>query len=546
MMRIPSSGRPSAADPAEGCIRDMMGMVALPALWAGRDGAGILKIMSEAIARVVPFDFCFMQVVLQADEPEFVLAQVRPGLPQPAGLGAWQDAAQQWSAVKIPDGRAFDAATPLRPARLVALSMGFGTHGGKIWFGSSDPAFPTYHQLALLRVASSLAATGLQAARINQEREQASRAKDEFLAMLAHELRNPLAPISAAADLLAIMEPDRERVRKASAVISRQARHMTGLIDDLLDVSRVTRGTIELDRDAVDLAKVVADAVEQARPLLDARCHRLALHLPGTSVTVNGDHKRLVQAVSNVLNNAAKYTPNGGNIVLHLDVEETGAAVTVIDDGVGMSADLVKRAFDLFAQAQRTSDRSQGGLGLGLALVKSLVGLHGGTVSAHSAGAGRGSTFTIRLPRLVQAQVPGRPAPSAGAPGGPGLRVMIVDDNVDAAQMLAAFLKTVGHEVSVAHDAASALASAARLAPQVFLLDIGLPVMDGYELARRLRGSAATGAAMLVAITGYGGAQDRARTAAAGFDHHFVKPVDLGELTRLLGATPACAAPARS
>jgi CheY-like chemotaxis protein len=375
---------------------------------------------------------------------------------------------------------------------------------------------------------------------VHQEREQASRAKDEVLAMLAHELRNPLAPISAAAELLTLMEPDRERVRKASDVIARQARHMTGLINDLLDVSRVTRGLIVLEQDILDLGKVVAEAVEQARPLIDARRHRLVVHVPDEPVVIQGDHKRLVQVVSNVLNNAAKYTRDGGNIALELAVQGNAAVITITDDGVGMSSDLVKRAFDLFAQAQRSSDRSQGGLGLGLALVKSLVELHRGTISARSAGLGCGSTFTIRLPRVVHALPPGPPGQPDTPPlpcGATGRRVMIVDDNIDAAHMLGKFLETLGHAVHVEHDAVTALAAlaaGATAAPDVFLLDIGLPDIDGYELARRLRALPGSRSAILVAVTGYGGPQDRERTAAAGFDYHFVKPVDLGALSSLL------------
>lgn len=538
-MSMPArSNMPVLDNPSETCIRDMMGMVALPALWAGRDGAGILQIMSEAISRVVAFDFCFIQVVLQAGEPEFALVRTGRGLEQSLPLQAWETASQQWRAARVPDGRAFDADTPFGRAHVLGLSMGFGTHGGKIWFGARDRAFPSHHQLALLRVATSLAATGLQTARVNHEREQASRAKDEFLAMLAHELRNPLAPISAAAELLTLTEPDRERVRKASAVISRQARHMSGLINDLLDVSRVTRGLIVLEQDTLDLCRVLAEAVEQARPLVDARRHRLVLHLPDEPVVVNGDHKRLVQVASNVLNNAAKYTPEGGNIVLRLAVQGESAVIAITDDGVGMSPDLVKRAFDLFAQAQRTSDRSQGGLGLGLALVRSLVELHRGTVSARSAGPGCGSAFTIRLPRIVHARVLEQPGRRPHPRGATGRRVLIVDDNIDAAHMLAKFLEIQGHAVHVEHDAVAALAASASAAPDVFLLDIGLPGIDGYELARRLRASPAARSAVLVAITGYGGQQDREHTAAAGFDHHFIKPVDLDALSGLL-ARPA-------
>lgn len=513
-------------------------MVALPALWAGRDARDIIQIMSEAVSRVVAFDFCFIEVVLQAGDPEYALAWGRSGLPQSVPIDQWIMSSRMWATERIPVGKAFLAHTPLGQVRVLGLSMGFGTHGGKIWFGSRSATFPTYHQLALFRVATSLAATGLQAARINEEREQASRAKDEFLAMLAHELRNPLAPIAAAAELLTIAEPDRERVKKASAVITRQTRHMTSLIDDLLDVSRVTRGLIVLNKEDLDLSRVIVDAVEQARPLIDARNHRLVVHLPEHPIMVTGDFKRLVQVVGNLLNNAAKYTQPGGNIIVRLSEEEERASITVEDDGVGMSPDLIKRVFEMFAQAQRNADRSQGGLGIGLALVKSLVELHGGSVNAYSAGLAQGSIFSIQLQRIKLTYIHQHLDLLQPTHSPIRQRVMIVDDNVDAAYMLAKILETLGHEVHVEHNANAALEAADRLALNVFLLDIGLPDMDGYELARRLRESASTQTATIVAITGYAGEQDRKLTYEAGFDYHFAKPVNLDVLTTLLAEVP--------
>jgi len=364
----------------------------------------------------------------------------------------------------------------------------------------------------------------------------ADRRKDEFLAMLAHELRNPLAPIGAAAQLLQRVKLDEARMRQTSQVIARQVAHMTHLIDDLLDVSRVTGGLVKLDKAPQDIRHIVSEAVEQVTPLIQARGHHLALHLPPDNTLVDGDRKRLVQVLANILNNAAKYTNEGGHIRLETDVDGPHVFVRIEDDGIGMSAELVAHAFELFAQAERTSDRSAGGLGLGLALVKSLVDLHGGTVSCRSAGAGHGSRFTVCLPRLAV------PAPAAAgeegkaalAPAGRVLQVMIVDDNVDAAEMLAMLLETAGHRVSVEHDARAALARAPGDAPDVFLLDIGLPGMDGTELARRLRALPECAGAVLVAVTGYGQDSDRERTQAAGFDHHLVKPLDMQTLFALL------------
>jgi PAS domain S-box-containing protein len=360
----------------------------------------------------------------------------------------------------------------------------------------------------------------------------ADRRKDEFLAMLAHELRNPLAPISAAADFLKIGKPDEARIRQVTAIIARQASHMTGLIDDLLDVSRVTRGLITLERKPVPLAALVGEAVEQVRPLVKAKDHHLELHMPPDEALVHGDRKRLVQIFANLLGNAAKYTPDGGRIDLHIRVAHAQVEVCVSDNGIGMSPELVERAFELFSQGERSADRSQGGLGIGLALVHSLVELHGGSVQAHSGGAGHGSRFTVTLPRFHQ-----EPDGDAGelamatvvAPA-EALQVLIVDDNVDAAQILAMYIEAVGHRASVCHSPSRALDHAARHRPDLCVLDIGLPEFDGHELARRLRALPGKAHVPLVALSGYGQAQDREKALAAGFERHFVKPVRAADI----------------
>jgi PAS domain S-box-containing protein len=365
-----------------------------------------------------------------------------------------------------------------------------------------------------------------------------NRKKDEFLAMLAHELRNPLAPISAAADILQMKALDEKVTQKTSQIISRQVKHMTALVDDLLDLSRVTRGLVALSTSPIDLKSVVYHAVEQVRPFVEAQRHQLLFDLAAETAYVMGDQKRLVQIVTNLLNNAAKYTPQGGAIRISLSVDAGMLALSVEDNGIGIPADLQPHVFDLFTQADRTSDRAQGGLGIGLALVKNLTELHGGTVSCVSGGKDQGSRFTVVLPRhkvMSDAALNKQGSSSAAGQSQLPLRILVVDDNADAAQMLAMYLETLGHHVFVEHASLRALACARRERPDVCILDIGLPDMDGKELARQLRAGPDTSGALLIALTGYGQEQDKIETRAAGFDQHLVKPVDAGKLAELLG-----------
>ncbi len=375
--------------------------------------------------------------------------------------------------------------------------------------------------------------------------QEVDRRKDEFLAMLAHELRNPLAPITMAAGILSRPVVNQKTLQEMSAILMRQAGHMTSLIDDLLDVSRINKGLVTLDRKSLDLKDVLGSAVEQVRSLMEKQSHDFSMQITGDALHVEGDQTRLVQVFANLLTNAAKYTPAGGKIALNLDVAGSYARVVVRDNGVGISQSLLPHIFDIFTQAERTPDRTQGGLGLGLSLVKNLVGLLGGTVTARSDGPGRGSEFTVLLPLLDLAA---RAAPSwpphdvvGHAQAMRALQIMVVDDNVDAAVTVAMLLEIDGHAVSVAHSAEQALAllAAASNPPHAFLLDIGLPGMDGFELARRLRAAPDTAGATLIALTGYGQPQDRKKSKAAGFDHHLEKPVDPERLLGLLNGLRA-------
>ncbi|MBD8656330.1 response regulator [Oxalobacteraceae sp. CFBP 13730] len=364
---------------------------------------------------------------------------------------------------------------------------------------------------------------------------EADRRKDEFLAMLSHELRNPLAPIGAAAELLQRAQLDDGMLKRTSQIIGRQVKHMTALIDDLLDVSRVTRGLVELDQTVLDVGTVLHEAVEQVTPLIASRGHVLALTLPPPGTQVLGDRKRLVQVVANLLGNAAKYTPEGGRLAVSAFGRDGRLCIDVLDNGIGMAPELVARAFELFTQAERSSDRSSGGLGLGLALVKSLIELHGGDVACDSAGPGQGSRFSVCLPLLPAAAAAPMPDAQAQAQAGAAsLHVLVVDDNVDAAVTLAMLLEANGHQVQVEHDPLVALAATLDTPPQVCLLDIGLPGIDGLELARRLRARPGTANALLIAITGYGQDSDRQQILQAGFDHHLVKPIDIAQLYTLL------------
>lgn len=364
--------------------------------------------------------------------------------------------------------------------------------------------------------------------------EDAGRKMDEFMAMLGHELRNPLAPIRNAVQVMRMFRLGDAKLEWCRDVIDRQVEHLGRLVDDLLDVNRITTGKILVMREQIELSAALERAVESSMPLINARRHTLDVSLTDKSPQVEGDLMRLAQVFLNLLNNAAKYTPEGGRIRLASSVEEGNAVVRVSDNGVGITPELLPRIFDLFVQGTRTIERAEGGLGIGLTLVREIVRLHGGTISAESAGSGLGSEFTVRLPLIVSKSAE-PPRPVAGAPViGPTRRVLIVDDNRDAATSIALLLRAFGHEVETVHEGASALARAREFAPDAVLLDIGLPGMSGYEVAGRLRAMPDLKQPTLIAVTGYAQAEDRKKSIDAGFDYHFVKPVNFEALNTLL------------
>ena len=368
--------------------------------------------------------------------------------------------------------------------------------------------------------------------------QETERQMNEFLAMLAHELRNPLAAIVNALGLMRSKKPhDQAWLRD---VIDRQAAHLTRIVDDLLDVSRITRGRIDLKRELLDLNDLVSRVVEACRPSIDARRHHLELQLAQDALPVDVDSTRLAQVVHNLISNAVKYTPEAGQISIHLALEGGKAVLRVRDSGIGMPADLLPKVFDLFVQGDRSLDRTEGGLGIGLTLVRRLVEMHGGSVAAFSEGAGDGSEFVVRLPlALGRAATPRMLAAEPESHPRIRRRLLVVDDNRDFANTLSLLLETFGHEVRTVYDGRAVVPMATDYRPDAVLLDIGLPGMNGYEIARELRSAPALAQVTLVAFTGYGQDEDRRRVREAGFDFHLVKPVEVGELTRVIDALPS-------
>ena len=372
-----------------------------------------------------------------------------------------------------------------------------------------------------------------------QALQEANHRKDEFLAMLAHELRNPLAPIRTAVQLLRLKELAEPHRNRARDVIERQVEHLVNLIDDLLDVSRITRGMITLQLEPVLIGAIVARAVETARPAIDAHRHLLEIELPDELISVEGDKTRLVQVIANILHNAAKFMDDGGRIRLSVRRDGQYVAIKIADTGIGIAPELVPRIFELFTQVHSKSERAQGGLGIGLALVRRLTEMHGGSVSVRSEGPGRGAEFTVKLPVMASAL-----AVLSSQRKDPGVipqiepqRILVADDNHDAAEALSLQLQLAGHDVRTAHDGVEALTVAQAFEPDIVLLDLGMPKMDGYEAARELRLRPIGGKRMaLIALTGWGQQQDRDRTADAGFDAHLVKPVAEAQLFKALAA----------
>jgi signal transduction histidine kinase/ActR/RegA family two-component response regulator len=361
----------------------------------------------------------------------------------------------------------------------------------------------------------------------------ADRRKDEFLATLAHELRNPLAPIRTGLDILRLRSGDAEATRRATDIMERQLRQMVRLVDDLLDVSRINTGKFAIKMGRVELKAVVNDALEVVRSYIELHGHELVIDLPDRPVFLHGDATRLAQILSNLLNNAAKYTNRGGRVSLSAVVDDKTLTLVVADNGIGISQEMLDNVFEMFVQVDSTLERTNAGLGVGLSLARRLVELHGGTIRAESAGLGKGSTFTVRLPIVVEPELPTKPTPAAFI-GGETYRILLADDNVDFVNSIGALLSAMGHSVVITHNGPDALTAAARFCPDFAFLDIGLPQMSGYDLARGIRRLSCGAMTVLIAVTGWGQEKDRQLAFEAGFDHHMVKPVRFEQIEEIL------------
>ena len=512
-MSPPSSG--DGDERLQRCIRDLAALNALPSMCVGRTPAEALAIVLDALPTALICDLVYM---------------VLPGSPPTErgrlrGRALSESQLAEMAAVTATDADGTDAQVFLAGGTFWCLEaeIPIGGARGRLLAGRGEP-LDSETDRVLVRAAANIVGTILETANVLEVAQR----KDDFLAMLGHELRNPLAPILTAVELLA----RNSGAARERSVIERHTRHLARIVDDLLDISRVTRGHIELRNELVSLGSVLERAVEIASPLIARKRHQL--HVEGADdVTLRGDPVRLAQVFSNLLANAAKFTPSGGKIEVLLERLAGRARITVRDDGCGIARDQMARIFEPFVQADRERDALQGGLGLGLAIVSSLVQRHGGTISVHSDGRGRGAAFTVELPTAAGAQPahaivrtrPSRPRSE--------VRVLVVDDNVDVADLLSEALEDEGFKTSVAHDGHEALARWRSFLPHAGVLDVGMPGLDGYALAKSLRAEHGRGAT-LIAATGYGQPTDRLRAADAGFDCHLVKPVSIQDLVVVL------------
>ncbi len=508
-------------------LRDLMGLMALPGLWIGRDGQGILQLTFDAIERTLPLRFIYSQVLLEAPSPVNLLMWDRRW---ESGEQAWAQGLQAVVDAKVFEGKPYEQIVRGEKLNIIKLSLGYGASAGKIWFGSDQPGFPTIANLAFIRAAITLAGTGILTAKAHQEAERANRAKDEFMAILGHELRNPLAPIMMSLDIMRFK--NNGELPKELNVIDRQSKHLSRLVDDLLDISRITSGKVHLKSELVSLNDVLARAIENCTPLLNEKRHHLSKSLLADEQSyVQGDEYRLIQIFTNLLNNAAKFMGAGGAIVITSRRSGNFIEIDIHDQGPGIAAALLPTVFNMFEQGRQTLERSKGGLGIGLAVVKSLVELHQGRVQVESVE-GQGATFSVILPLPAQS-IP-TPSVTRVTPLQRSERtLLIVDDNEDALLALAEYLGLIGYHILTATTPEAALQHVAQSQPEVVILDIGLPGMSGYELAQEIQLRTRV-KPYLIALTGYGQESDKLKSRQYGFDAHLTKPISFDLLNTAL------------
>ncbi|HEV2853470.1 MAG TPA: ATP-binding protein [Thermoanaerobaculia bacterium] len=517
------------------CIRELAALSALSAAWSRTDPRDIAASLADVLLRSLPqVDFIYVRVLTPAVEV------VRTHRGQEAA-GSTREIGHTLEPLLRGGGPTPTLANPVGEgtARLAIIPMGYDGDCGFVVAGSQQQDFPTQTDRLLLSVGANQATVVLQHKRSEAALQETDRRKDEFLAILAHELRNPLAPLRNALRILELRGNDAQVLEQTRDIMERQLQQMVRLIDDLMDISRVTRGQVELRKERLDLAAVIRAALETSRPLIEESGHEITVAYPPKPVILHADPTRLAQVFANLLNNAAKYTPRGGRIWLTAERQDQSVLVKVRDTGVGIPDNMLLRIFETFTQVDRSLERPQGGLGIGLALVRSLVELHGGSVVARSDGPGQGSEFIVRLPvdplprKARAAEEDGKQVSTVKR------RILVVDDNKDSADSLAMLLTLQGSEVRTAYDGLEAVAAAADFKPDVILSDIGMPGLDGYQAAQRIREQFHGKRAVLVAMTGWGQEDDKRRSMEAGFDFHLVKPVDLAVLEQLLDSFDA-------
>ena len=538
-MTTPSVGETEAL---RRCLRDVLSLLALPASWRGRAPEQILLNFSEALEASIEVDVIVASV--RSVEATTTLVRI-DGASCPAREAEVSGrfaamASKSASTIATVDGG------PLGELTAVYEPIGYYASLGYMILACRRRGFPSANELPVIRAAVALATTAVETSRAMREREEALRAKDDFLAVLGHELRNPLAPITTALEIM--RQRTRGQVTREEQLIERQVDHLSRLVDDLLDVARIARGTIELKRCHLELATVVEQAVEATASLVEERQHSLRVDVPKTGLAIFGDRFRLMQILVNLLTNAARYTPEGGHIELTATASDPPgrARIAVRDNGIGMTAEFLPRIFEPFVQARRATDAKYRGLGVGLALVRTLVDLHGGTVSATSSGLGCGSQLLVELPLVPHALVPvgpDTPPERQQIRKMTSRRILVVDDNADAGELLAVALRMAGHQVEVLDDPYCVADATERFRPETVVLDLGMPGLDGYAVAAHIQERLGEHAPPLIALTGYGQPDDRHRTRASGFAAHHVKPVQVadlvGTIAELCDARPA-------